>query len=156
MYIVLLASGLDKGISQKFNTNTMATTNLDNLQGNNSSNDNHDVPFYIIFDALSDNLSLSIFKSIYFSSRTRRGIGVNELTMLKIDLKTKKLVNRKISRLIKAGLVAIKKYEDEDCKDCRYYYVTSLGRNVHSFQKLVEDALDIEPSLKGNDKIRTS
>jgi hypothetical protein len=48
------------------------------------------------------------------------------------------------------GLVAIKKYED-----CRYYYVKSFRRRVNGFQ-LVEDALDIEPSLEGNDKILPS
>ena len=68
-----------------------------------------------------------------------------------MDLKTKKLVNRNIW-IKKGGLVALKKYED---KDCRYYYVKSLRRRVNSFQ-LVEDALDIEPSLEGNDKIRPS
>ena len=60
-------------------------------------------------------------------------------------IKTKKLINRKISKLIEAGLVAMNEHDDEDC---RYYYVTSLGRRVYEFQKLIEDALDIEPALK--------
>ena len=60
-------------------------------------------------------------------------------------IKTKKLIYRKISRLINAGLVAMNEHEDEDC---RYYHVTSLGRRVCELQRLVEDALDIEPTLR--------
>ena len=64
-------------------------------------------------------------------------------------IKTKKLIYRKISRLIKAGLVAMNEHEDEDC---RYYYVTSPDRRVYELQRLVENALDIEPTLRRIDK----
>jgi len=36
-------------------------------------------------------------------------------------------------------------HEDEDC---RYYYVTSPDRRVYELQRLVENALDIEPTLR--------
>lgn len=145
-YTCSISFQLKIAIFKDFIIHTMTVpSNLNNQQANISSDENvlYYVPISIsiILQALSNNMSLSIFKSIYFSSNAKGGIGVGEIRMIK----TKKLINRKISRLIKAGLVAMNEHEDEDC---RYYYVTSLGRRVYELQKLVEDALDIEPALK--------
>ena len=64
-------------ISKDFIIHTMTVpSNLNKQQANTNSDLNvlYDVPISIILRALSNNLSLSIFRSIYFSSNSKGGM----------------------------------------------------------------------------------